>query len=172
MMENLKREQESDDAQKAFCDKDLASSANQKSDLEDEVEASGALISEAQESVAMLEEEVKSLQAEVTELDRAVKDATRQRQSEHEEFLSTTAENNAALDLIEKAKNRLYKFYRPDQYKEPTTPAPAELQESVLMGNVDLSKIAFTQVRLVRRTRDVPAPPPDTWGAYEKKEGK
>jgi len=172
MMANLTREQEADDSQKSFCEKDLASSAEQKEDLEEQVEASAALISEAEESVSMLEEEVKSLQSEVEELDRAVQDATRQRQSEHEEFLSTTAENNAALGLIEKAKNRLYKFYRPDQYKEPpTTAAPEMLQEDVLQGRGDLRAIAgFVQRSVVRRA--VPEPPPETWSAYEKKEGK
>ena len=34
------------------------------------------------------------------------------------DFLQFQTENNAALQLIEKAKNRLYKFYRPNLYKE------------------------------------------------------
>merc|ERR1719235_2597089 len=131
MMAVLKSEQEADDSQKSFCNKDLASSANQKEDLEGEVEASSALISETAESVEMLSAEVASLQAEVKELDKAVSDSTRQR--EHEEFLTFTTENNAALELIEKAKNRLYKFYRPDLYKEPSPAPAAALQESVLM---------------------------------------
>ena len=37
MMGVLKSEQEADDSQKSFCNKDLASSANQKEDLEGEV---------------------------------------------------------------------------------------------------------------------------------------
>jgi len=171
MMGVLKSEQEADDSQKSFCNKDLASSANQKEDLEGEVEASGALISETQESVEMITSEVASLQAEVKELDKAVSDSTRQRQQEHEEFLTFTQENNAALELIEKAKNRLYKFYRPDQYKEPAPPAAA-LQEAVLDGQADLRTVSFAQVGAVHRHRDTPAPPPETWGAYEKKEGK
>merc|ERR1719235_1538861 len=171
MMAVLKSEQEADDSQKSFCNKDLASSANQKEDLEGEVEASGALISETQESVEMITSEVASLQAEVKELDKAVSDSTRQRQQEHEEFLTFTQENNAALELIEKAKNRLYKFYRPDQYKEPAPPAAA-LQEAVLDGQADLRTLSFAQVSAVHRQRETPPPPPETWGAYEKKEGK
>ena len=45
-------------------------------------------------------------------------EATETRKTEHGEFLTFQTENNAALQLIEKAKNRLSKFYRPNLYKE------------------------------------------------------
>ena len=47
------------------------------------------------------------------ELDEAVTEATKQRKDEHKEFVQTAAENNAALQLLEVAKNRLNKFYNP-----------------------------------------------------------
>ena len=49
----------------------------------------------------------------IVELDEAVTEATKQRKDEHKEFVQTAAENNAALQLLEVAKNRLNKFYNP-----------------------------------------------------------
>ena len=39
--------------------------------------------------------------------DKAVAEATEQRKEEHGEFITFQTENNAALQLIEKAKNKL-----------------------------------------------------------------
>merc|ERR1719301_467618 len=121
MMGVLKSEQEADDSQKSFCNKDLASSANQKEDLEGEVEASGALISETQESVEMITSEVASLQAEVKELDKAVSDSTRQRQQEHEEFLTFTQENNGVLALMDNLAQELSDSIAEAKHDEETS---------------------------------------------------
>ena len=45
--------------------------------------------------------------AQVKALDKAVAEATEQRKEEHGEFITFQTENNAALQLIEKAKNKL-----------------------------------------------------------------
>ena len=42
-------------------------------------------------------------------LDKAVAEATEQRKEEHSTFLQMQAENQAATQLIEAAKNKLYK---------------------------------------------------------------
>merc|ERR1719217_886669 len=70
------------------------------------------------ESSATLAEEIATLQKEIKALDKAVTEATEQRKEEHEDFITFQTENNAAVQLIEKAKNRLFKFYRPNMYKE------------------------------------------------------
>ena len=59
----MKEEQKNDDAQKAFCDKDMASSAATKADTEEEIQASEALIEETKESSASLAEEVPAARA-------------------------------------------------------------------------------------------------------------
>merc|ERR1719359_285331 len=69
-----------------------------------------------------LAEEIATLQSEVKALDKAVAEATEQRKEEHGEYLTLQQENSAAVQLIEKAKNRLFKFYRPNLHKE----APAK----------------------------------------------
>ena len=58
------------------------------------------------ESSATLAEEIATLQKEIKALDKAVTEATEQRKEEHEDFITFQTENNAAVQLIEKAKNR------------------------------------------------------------------
>jgi len=146
----LAEEQKSDEAQKSFCEKDLDSTAHQQDDIEDALASSTALIEESQEESGALAGEVTNLKGEITALDKAVTDATKQRQDEHEDFITFSSENSAATQLIEKAKNRLMKFYQPEQYVEPEAP------------------VEFVQLS----TSDAPAPPPETWDSYTKKDGK
>jgi hypothetical protein len=152
----LKEEQASDDAQYSFCDKDIAKSEKEQKDTEEEIASSAALIEECKEASAQTADEIALLQKEIKELDLAVAEATEQRKEEHGEYIQFMEENNAAVQLLEKAKNKLNKFYRPTQYKAETTPEP-----------IVLSQLSFVQVS----HKEAPPPPPETWGAYKKKEG-
>merc|ERR1719353_1311750 len=154
----LKEEQASDDAQKSFCDKDISKTDKEQKDTEEEIASSAALIEECKEASAQTADEIALLQKEIKELDLAVAEATEQRKEEHGEYIQFMEENNAAVQLLEKAKNKLNKFYRPTQYKAETTPAPVALMEG----------LTFVQVH----HKEAPPPPPETWGAYKKKEGK
>merc|ERR1719331_1301620 len=88
MVAVLHEEQSDDDTQKAFCDQDIAKSKAE-------------------------EKETAELQKEIKVLDKAVAEATEQRKEEHADYLVFQQQSNAALQLIDKAKNRLMKFYRP-----------------------------------------------------------
>merc|ERR1719240_1637597 len=128
----LKEEQASDDAQKGFCDKDIMKTEKEQKDTEEEIASSAALIEECKEASAATADEIALLQKEIKELDLAVAEATEQRKEEHGEYIQFMEENNAAVQLLEKAKNKLNKFYRPSQYVEETTAAPIMLvQDSV-----------------------------------------
>merc|ERR1719428_1563782 len=133
---------------------------------------------------ATLGDEIKRLGKEIKALDKAVTEATEQRKEEHSEFITFQTENNAALQLIEKAKNRLFKFYRPNLYKEAPKQELTE-EEKILAasGRSDMiatpapemiagtTQTVFAQVR--KASNDAaPPPPPATWDAYQKKDGK
>merc|ERR1719389_380858 len=137
----------------------IAKTEKEQKDTEEEIASAAALIEECKEASAQTADEIALLQKEIKELDLAVAEATEQRKEEHGEYIQFMEENNAAVQLLEKAKNKLSKFYRPTQYKEETTPAPIMLMEGPL---------AFVQVH----HKEAPPPPPETWGAYKKKEGK
>jgi len=63
--------------------------------------------------------EIKDLEDGIVKLDRQVAGATMQRKEEHADFAAALAGNNAAVQLIEFAKNRMNKFYNPKLYKAP-----------------------------------------------------
>merc|ERR1719174_2093285 len=142
---------------------------------------------------ATLSEEIAALQKEIVALDKAVAEATQQRKSEHAAFVQAQAENQAATALVEKAKNRLFKVYRPGLYKEEARrelteeerilvnsgqPDPRDAEEAFMnnggRGGIQntgiVSPISFAQVRVA--TNNGVAPPPETFGAYQKKDGK
>jgi len=164
----LKEEQASDDAQKGFCDKDIAKSEKEQKDTEEEIASAAALIEECKEASAATADEIALLQKEIKELDLAVAEATEQRKEEHGEYIQFMEENNAAVQLLEKAKNKLFKFYRPSQYTEETTAAPIVLSQLPTTHLDALDGLSFAQVS----HKEAPPPPPETWGAYKKKSGK
>jgi len=182
MVDVLGKEQGDDDSQKAFCEDEFDKSAAQKKETEGKLESLKASLEEMDATVETLSSEVKTLQDEIVALDKAVAEATTQRKSEHEAFLTSQSENQACTQLIEKAKNVLNKFYRPNLYKAP--PKRELTQEEKILaasGRSDLiptdapQMIAGTSISVyaqVRRSMAVPPPPPETFGAYQKKDGK
>jgi len=142
----LKKEQVEDDQKKAYCEEQLDQTEDklklleqQSKDLEKQIKAKKNLIENTHDNVAALEKGIQ-------ELDKQVADATENRKEEHEEYMETLTANKGAKDLLGLAKNRLYKFYEPKLYKEPTkTESAASLMQ------------------------DAPAPPPEAVGPYKKR---
>merc|ERR1719174_3435539 len=181
MVKVLGDEQDDDDMQKGFCEKEIAKSEKEQADTEEAIEVSAASIDEMTSSSATLAEEIKTLGDDIKALDKAVAEATEQRKEEHAEFLTFQTESNAAVQLIEKAKNRLFKFYRPNLHKEaPKRELTDEEKLLVASGASDMiatdapQMIAGTTQTVFVQLKDdaAPPPPPDTWGAYQKKDGK
>merc|ERR1719440_1754206 len=134
MVDVLHEEQKDDDTQKTFCDSDIEKSTREKKDTEEAVAASQAFVEETTAESAATAEEITELQKSIKDLDKAVAEATEQRKEEHAEFLVFQQQSNAALQLIDKAKNRLLKFYRPTDYKEAPTKELTE-EEKILAMN-------------------------------------
>merc|ERR1719395_243056 len=78
-----------------------------------------ATISQVEDEVAGLAEDVTSLTTAIAELNKEVAKATETRKAEHAEYSESLQLSEAAVALIAKAKNRLAKFYNPTVYKAP-----------------------------------------------------
>merc|ERR1719353_2031301 len=181
MIDVLGKEQADDDKQKKFCDAELAKSDAEKKETEDTLASLAASIEELSATVATLKSEIETLTAEIKDLDKAVSEATEQRKEEHAAFLQAQAESQAAVQLIEAAKNKLNKFYNPSMYKAPERRELTEEERiAVANGAVDPRDAeeataapgiaGFAQVRAASDA--APPPPPETFGAYTKKSGK
>jgi len=150
----LAEEQSADDQKKDYCNTQIDSAEDKAkelsrdaSDLEASIEERAAAIKELTADIALLNEGV-------AELDKSVTEATLQRKKENEEFTEVMSSDNAAKELLAFAKTRLQKFY-----------APKLAALSQLGAARGTSR--FQTAKAVRR--DAPAPPPETWGAYQKK---
>merc|ERR1719393_681148 len=186
MIDVLGKEQADDDKQKKFCDAELSKSDAEKKDTEDKLAGLAASIEEMSATVATLKSEIETLTAEIKALDKAVAEATEQRKTDHAAFLQASAESQAAVQLIEAAKNKLNKFYNPTLYKAPErrelteeeriavangAPDPRDAEEATAAPGIAGTGIAvFAQVRVASNA--APPPPPETFGAYTKKSGK
>jgi hypothetical protein len=183
MVKVLAEEQATDDETKTFCTEEITKNDELQKDTEDAIAQSTAAIEEMTEESASLASEIAGLQKEIKALDKAVAEATEQRKTEHSEFLQFQTENSAAVQLIEKAKNALNKFYRPNLYKEAPKRELTE-EEKILAASGRSDMIATAAPELIPGTTQAvfaqvsssddaaPPPPPATWDAYQKKEGK
>merc|ERR1719387_826420 len=122
-----------------------------------------AKLAELTDTIGTLMEEISALGESISALDKSVADATEQRKEEHAAYVETLQMNEVAMGLVEKAKNRMQKFYNPTLYKAPSK-TEATMEEKIMQAG------SFAQVRAHKSGEDVaPPPPPETFGAYEKK---
>jgi DNA repair exonuclease SbcCD ATPase subunit len=169
----LKKEQEDDDLKKSTCESNLDKAEDTYKELELKIEDLEKATASAKETVTTLTDEIAALENGIKELDGQVAEATEIRKQEHAEYVETLASDNAAIQLLGVAKNRLYKFYSPDLYKPP---AKVELsaEESIYAsfgGEITTAApggIAGTGV-VALQAKASPGPPPETWDAYAKK---
>merc|ERR1719207_342486 len=121
MIENmitvLTKEQAEDEKKKQWCTSEIVKADGEERMKQEEMDSLSSSIEELADEISSLDDEVKTLEQEVADLDKAVFMATEQRKKEHEEYADTASMTQAAIGLVEKAKNRLAKFYNPSQYK-------------------------------------------------------
>jgi predicted nucleic acid-binding Zn-ribbon protein len=135
MVKLLGEEQVSDDDKKAYCSDELDKTEDELKALEREVSDLDKAIEEHRNAIETVTDEIASLEAGVKALDKEVAEATEQRKEEHAEFVETLAANNAAVELLGIAKNRMQKFYNPKLYKPaPKRELSAEDRISVNFG--------------------------------------
>jgi len=119
-------DQADDDSKKDFCNAEFAKTQASQKQLKGVVGDLEADISHKQDAVDAFASEISTLQQGIADLDKSVVQATQQRRQEHGEYTTTASSNQAALELVRMAKNRMNKFYQPSQYKAPpvTTSGP------------------------------------------------
>merc|ERR1719487_1851930 len=162
----LGKEQKDDEEQKAYCEAEFEKSEDEMDDLKRKIKASDSTIAEAEDAVAALKEDIAALTTGIKDLDKAVAEATDTRKKESEEYISTKAQNSAAVQLLEVAKNQLNKFYNPTLYKAPPAQELTE-EERIYVANGGVlttaapGGIAGTGVSFVQlmARSDVPPPP-------------
>merc|ERR1719262_1352425 len=96
----LGKEQEDDDAKKAYCLKEFDLSDDKKKALERSISNLEKTLEEDKEMIATLTSEIEALADGIKQLDKDVAAATEQRKEEHAEYVQELAANSAALGII------------------------------------------------------------------------
>lgn len=148
MVEILKEEDGSDAARKEHCVLGMQETETKKKELEAAIKALESNIEEKSDEVSEIVAEIGSMKDGIAALDKMVAETTEQRKQEHASFVASTAANNAAVDLLKMAVNKLNKFYNPSNYVEPAKEEP----ELVQSGDVQ-DGIFFAQTRSRTRAR-------------------
>merc|ERR1719248_348908 len=155
-------------SKKTWCEDELEKATDEEAATKTKLAQVDATISEQSDAISTLMEEISALTAGIAELDKAVADATEQRKEEHADYVEMMQMSEAAMGLIEKAKNRLNKFYNPALYKPP--PKEELSAEDRIVAN--LGGASFVQI-----AKHTKLTPPKFAGSflqqpYEKKTAK
>jgi chromosome segregation ATPase len=144
MKVQLGAEQDDDDKQKDFCKDSIAENEEGKAKKVGEVNLVSQFLKELGNKQKAIEEQITGLQDEIGKLEKALEEATTQRAEEKKVFLKVSAEQNAAIAIIEKAKEVLGAAYGPKSFAQ-TGPAPAPQDQSV----ADMLGLSFVQTKEV-----------------------
>merc|ERR1719235_160618 len=161
MVTLLGKQAAEDEKQKAYCEDELDKAADEESATKTKLGQVDASLSELTDKIGTLMEEISSLTASIAALDKSVADATEMRKEEHAEYVATMQMNEVAIGLVEKAKNRMQKFYNPTLYK-----APPKTERSMEQKIIDAG--TFAQLR--RRVDVAPPAPEVATGPLQKNE--
>merc|ERR1719281_1323171 len=115
----LGKQQVEDEKQKTYCEDEFEKAADEEAAAKTKLSETDAKLAELTDSIGTLMEEISALTASIAALDKSVADATEQRKEEHAAYVEQMQMNEAAMGLVEKAKNRMQKFYNPTLYKSP-----------------------------------------------------
>merc|ERR1719236_805 len=115
----LGKQQKEDEKQKAYCEDEFDKAADEEAAAKTKLAQTDATLAELTDKIGTLMEEISGLTASIAALDKEVADATEQRKEEHVAYVAQMQMNEAAMGLVEKAKNRMQKFYNPTLYKAP-----------------------------------------------------
>ena len=172
LVATLKKEGEADAEKKEWCEAEIDKTEDNVKVLKNEVSDLETSIDDAKESITTLKAEIEALDDGIRALDKEVADYTEQREEAHTEYTEVLAGNNAAVDLLKFAMNRLNKFYNPKLYKPPPKRELSEDEQITLNMGGTLAPteapggIAGTGIGLVQAA---PPPPPAANLAYKKK---
>jgi len=171
MVALLQKEQGEDESKKVYCLKEFDDTEDEKKALDRSIGKLQAEIADNKGDLETLTEDIANLRKSIQDLDKEVAEATEIRKKENVEYKDAMAADNAAIEIIGIAKNRMNKFYNPRLYKAaPKVELGAEERIAVSMGGTATPTpapggIAGTGVTVLVQGSVAPDAAPETWGA-------
>jgi chromosome segregation ATPase len=142
--------QDDDDSQRDFCKDSLATTEKTKEEKVGQVNLVSQFLKELANEQSGIADSIKKLGEEIESIDLAVKTAELQREAEKKVFTKQTAEQNAAIAIIEKAKEVLGKAFGPALVQKSASTSKHD-GDAEIEGMLGLS---FVQTKLVESAQD------------------
>jgi chromosome segregation ATPase len=111
MIAKLLKEAEEEATQKAFCDAEMGKSKKSQEEKTMTLDKLQSRIDGAESTIAENTESIKTLEAEVAEIDKAQAEATAIRTTEHEDYLVASKDFKDSAEAVAKAIEVLKNFY-------------------------------------------------------------
>merc|ERR1719235_657023 len=111
MIAKLTKEAAEEADQKSFCDEEISESKAKQADLSGKLDKTSARMAKAEADKAKAQEEIKMLETEIAEIDAGQAEATKVRQSEHEEYLKASSDFKLSAAAVAKAIDVLSEYY-------------------------------------------------------------
>jgi predicted nucleic acid-binding Zn-ribbon protein len=147
----LGKQQADDEKQKAYCETEFDTAADEEAAAKTKLSQTDAKLAELTDTIGTLMEEISALEASIAALDKSVADATEQRKEEHASYVEQMQMNEAAMGLVKKAQQRMQKFYNPTLYKAPPKTENTMEEKIIIAGT-------FAQVHMHEHVAPPPAP--------------
>merc|ERR1719191_490248 len=160
MIAKLEADAAAEGDQKAWCDSEMEKATSKRDENIGSMEGDLAAKTKAESTIAKLKEEIQTLLNEISELNKALAEATELRRKEQAENTKTLADANAGLAGVKKAMKILKDFYdnafvqTNAAYKPPMVTLQATLSVTL--------PLTVSQVILVE-TRAPPLASSDNW---------
>merc|ERR1719169_214407 len=111
MIARLEKQAAEEAEAKAFCDTETEKSKAKQADLTAKSDKSQVRIEKATATIAELKEQIKTLQAQMAEMDAAQAEATSLRNKEHEEYMKSSKDYKDSADAVANAIAVLQEYY-------------------------------------------------------------
>merc|ERR1719201_2367436 len=151
MHTQLGAQQDDDDQQRDFCKDSLAATEKTKEEKTGQVNLVSQFLKELSNEQAAIADQIKKLEEEMDKIDLQMKEATLQREKEKTVFTKQTAEQNAAIAIIEKAKEVLGKAFGPEAALVQKSASSKQDDDSNMEGMLGIS---FVQTKLAESAQD------------------
>merc|ERR1719482_2072835 len=111
MIEKLLKEAQEEATHEAFCQEEMGKSKKSQADKQMKLDKFSTRVDEADSKVAELTEAIKTLEAEIAEIDKGQAEATAIRTKENEEFSRVSKDYKDSATAVAKAIEVLQSFY-------------------------------------------------------------
>jgi len=144
MIEKLLKEAQEAATHEAFCNEEMGKTKKSREDKEMKLEKFTSRVDKAESKIAELSQAIKTLSAEVGEIDKATAEATAIRTKEHEEFMKVSKDYKDSAAAVAQAIEVLQSFYSGAsfvQLKSQTTLKSKSRAKSFESGNGDAASV-------------------------------